>query len=504
MKIKNNHSDLVFINPNVKNIYDIQTTNKIQCSPLHRFFTLHNFSIVEKEAHELKDGDFILQAGIVDIQGQEQSLPSVITKRIATISKNSSLEVEKRLQENNCRKKICEKIGITPRQLRRVLHQSYPTSVHVLHNLRNNLGLQLEMNPVYTYKHRNIILPSVMNQELAQICGYFLGDGNLEHKGLRFRDARFEVLECYKNLFKRIFNIEGTISKMRTKNCFNLDINSREIADLFKLIMPHVLDIIGKSKNDVVKCFIKGFVDAEGHIDKKRPKITIAQKEKQILRYIQLFLLRFGVRSFLREDVGKKKINNLSIRDRSLREYLDIGFSASDKQDTLLFWIQQINKMYDKEMMPIARKELWNLLKDVGLMPSLVIKSRSKNYQWINRRELKHVFTCSMNKNITDRQIKQKIDFIRMLLDSDFRFEKIRKITVRDNTHKELLYDFSVPALENYIANGFVVHNSTYRIYVRRGKKSSRVAKLIDSPNLPDNECVFYISEKGVIDGGEE
>lgn len=54
------------------------------------------------------------------------------------------------------------------------------------------------------------------------------------------------------------------------------------------------------------------------------------------------------------------------------------------------------------------------------------------------------------------------------------------------------------------IGGNIVGHASTYRIYVRRGKKSSRVAKLIDSPNLPDNECVFYISEKGVIDGTEE
>jgi DNA repair protein RadA len=46
-----------------------------------------------------------------------------------------------------------------------------------------------------------------------------------------------------------------------------------------------------------------------------------------------------------------------------------------------------------------------------------------------------------------------------------------------------------------------VGHASTYRMYFRRGKKSSRVAKLIDSPNLPDNETIFFISEKGIIDG---
>ena len=50
------------------------------------------------------------------------------------------------------------------------------------------------------------------------------------------------------------------------------------------------------------------------------------------------------------------------------------------------------------------------------------------------------------------------------------------------------------------IGGNIVGHASTYRIYLRRGKKDSRVAKLIDSPNLPDNETMFFLTEKGVSD----
>jgi DNA repair protein RadA len=50
------------------------------------------------------------------------------------------------------------------------------------------------------------------------------------------------------------------------------------------------------------------------------------------------------------------------------------------------------------------------------------------------------------------------------------------------------------------IGGHIVGHASTYRIYLRRGKKGSRVAKLIDSPNLPDNETIYYVSEAGVVD----
>jgi DNA repair protein RadA len=63
------------------------------------------------------------------------------------------------------------------------------------------------------------------------------------------------------------------------------------------------------------------------------------------------------------------------------------------------------------------------------------------------------------------------------------------------------VYDLTIEDTHNFaLASGIFVHNSTFRMYLRRGKKGSRVAKLIDSPNLPDNECVFWVSEGGVGD----
>ena len=53
------------------------------------------------------------------------------------------------------------------------------------------------------------------------------------------------------------------------------------------------------------------------------------------------------------------------------------------------------------------------------------------------------------------------------------------------------------------IGGHIVGHASTYRVYLRRGKQGSRVAKMIDSPNLPDNEAQFYVTGKGVKDEGE-
>jgi len=53
------------------------------------------------------------------------------------------------------------------------------------------------------------------------------------------------------------------------------------------------------------------------------------------------------------------------------------------------------------------------------------------------------------------------------------------------------------------VGGNIVGHASTYRVYLRRGKQGSRVAKMIDSPNLPENECSFYVTEKGLKDEEE-
>jgi DNA repair protein RadA len=50
------------------------------------------------------------------------------------------------------------------------------------------------------------------------------------------------------------------------------------------------------------------------------------------------------------------------------------------------------------------------------------------------------------------------------------------------------------------IGGNIVAHNSAFRIYLRRGKKGTRVAKLVDSPSMPEGEAVFNITNAGIVD----
>lgn len=50
------------------------------------------------------------------------------------------------------------------------------------------------------------------------------------------------------------------------------------------------------------------------------------------------------------------------------------------------------------------------------------------------------------------------------------------------------------------IGGHIVAHASTFRVYLRKGKKGTRVAKLVDSPSMPEGEAGFYVDESGVKD----
>ena len=50
------------------------------------------------------------------------------------------------------------------------------------------------------------------------------------------------------------------------------------------------------------------------------------------------------------------------------------------------------------------------------------------------------------------------------------------------------------------IGGHIVGHTATFRIYLRKSKGPKRIARLIDSPHLPEGEAVFSIIDKGVRD----
>jgi DNA repair protein RadA len=57
----------------------------------------------------------------------------------------------------------------------------------------------------------------------------------------------------------------------------------------------------------------------------------------------------------------------------------------------------------------------------------------------------------------------------------------------------------------NRPAGGHIMaHACTHRLYIRKGKQGTRLAKMIDSPYLPEDSAYFRITEKGIEDPDKE
>jgi len=50
------------------------------------------------------------------------------------------------------------------------------------------------------------------------------------------------------------------------------------------------------------------------------------------------------------------------------------------------------------------------------------------------------------------------------------------------------------------VGGNIVGHLSTYRVYLRKSKGNKRIGRLVDSPCLPEGECVFEIGANGISD----
>uniref|UniRef100_A0A0A9WJ76 DNA repair protein RAD51 1 n=1 Tax=Lygus hesperus TaxID=30085 RepID=A0A0A9WJ76_LYGHE len=53
------------------------------------------------------------------------------------------------------------------------------------------------------------------------------------------------------------------------------------------------------------------------------------------------------------------------------------------------------------------------------------------------------------------------------------------------------------------IGGHIIAHASTTRLYLRKGRGSTRIAKIYDSPCLPEADAQFAITEQGIVDATE-
>ena len=199
---------------------------------------------------------------------------------------------------------------------------------------------------VLTTRH-NLRLPEHLNEELAYLLGYFVGDGNFTKSGVGFTTGDAEIVERLTSLLRgwgcnpRVkYDLQNNSARWR------IAVHSRTLRELFiaiglsperkarqKVVPPIVL----QSPREVVAAFLRGYFDADAYAGNSG--VILSSASESLIRTVQTVLLNFGVLSSI--SPPQQGVYQLAIRGASARVFAEkVGFGLKRKSEALQRYLE--------------------------------------------------------------------------------------------------------------------------------------------------------------------
>ena len=154
--------------------------------------------------------------------------------------------------------------------------------------------------PQYFHKSWHVRVPELVNEDLAAILGYVLGDGDVSDRKVSYyvADKDGDLAATLGGLFRRVFAVDPHPQKRRSA-CQAFQVNRTPIADwLYPLRKKRVPDVIFESPNRVAASFLKWLFEADGTCfanGRGRTAVSLRSASLELLRDVQILLLRWGI-----------------------------------------------------------------------------------------------------------------------------------------------------------------------------------------------------------------
>ncbi len=191
-------------------------------------------------------------------------------------------------------------------------------------------------------------LPNTVTPNLAALLGYIIGDGwadtNRERIGFIVSEDEKEILQELISLVSDNFGIEPffykRIRKDRNMPVYYVEISNKDIyQNLIFLQEKRVPDLIFKSGNEVAASFLKWLFTADGTVYNKKIRgrrgIALKSKDIELLRDVQILLLRFGIFSNIATLNPKSNKDDIQLHIRRgydiIKFHKKIGFACEKK-----------------------------------------------------------------------------------------------------------------------------------------------------------------------------
>ena len=183
------------------------------------------------------------------------------------------------------------------------------------------------------------VIPEKLSPRLAGLLGYLIGDGWITRTRFAFdvNPEESDLLKLLSDIIKKEFKLKPHVIERRPKGkkpIFVVQVDSVDVAcNLGFLKEKRIPDIVMRSGNRVVSEFLSWLFEADGCAFSKgrgRRAVQLKSSRIELLRDVQVMLLRFGIHSRIVE-------RNLTIRRaQSIRKYYRlIGFKSEKKRKKL-------------------------------------------------------------------------------------------------------------------------------------------------------------------------
>jgi len=282
----------------------------------------------------------------------------IFTKRYYRLSKKGNQLLKTEINEKDLsRAKLAFLIGITESYLDHLVRNDRNFREDQLQKILPFLSPNFSSNylfPQNTIHGKFITLPKRSSSELMQIVGYFLGDGNLQKRSLRFKDTSKEVLKVYRGLIKKVFNVKGRIVPQKETIAYLLEINSFYLKNWLKENVvsrkKEFLEEIRQLSKKEMTAFLRGIFDAEGSVNLTSRQVNLRLTDEKIVRACQDLLLRLGITtSFCKINTRNQNWKDcycsyFSNRASSGKFRNMVGFSSREKSKKLELLASRINK----------------------------------------------------------------------------------------------------------------------------------------------------------------
>ncbi len=450
---------------------------EIEASSDHLFFVEDN-GIKEKPVEFLKAGDKLLIPEKINVNGREQELNVESSYNIVKIDlEGRNILRSRRIEKFGYQKKLAKEIGLTQTEISSIEIGKRNINTRHLKKLCGALGINFDN---FMRKHcspaKKIKLPRILNEDLAQIIGYFMGDGSFDENKICFHEKDLDVAKKYQKKIQGLLKVRCTIKLRKNKNYLLLRAYSKELVSFLKNEFPEIKNStessipkkILKSKNKVLASFLRGFFDAEGYVSDRC--VALGINNKHLAKELQLSLLRFGVLSSVMEYDNKRNPYNkkhrftVRIGEReSLKIFFrEIGFSSFEKTSKLKKLLKEKKDVSRVRQLLIPESRIREIIYKYGL--NLQKFPKVNNFFRDERKMSKIVFKKSILAEIKNyKKLYEELKKIMNINLLPVEISEIIPIEERDTV------DLST-SNQNFIANGIVVHNSSARFArVREG-----------------------------------